>query len=46
MVDYPKGNGQHFASEVFSEIFGRLLGAREIVFSLVHSFGGRGSPRS
>jgi hypothetical protein len=41
MKDYPKNSEQQFV-----RILGSLPEGRRIVFSLVHSFGGRGSPRS
>jgi len=41
MKDYPKNGEQQFVRIVRS-----LSEGRRIVFSLVHNFGGRGSPRS
>ena len=42
MIDYPKGSREQFGTKVL----GNRLDSREPVFSLVHNFGGRGSPRS
>jgi hypothetical protein len=42
MIDYPKESQEQFRMQVL----GDGLDSRQIVFSLIHSFGGRGSPRS
>ena len=42
MIDYPKGSREQFVSKVLEN----RLDSRQAVVSLVHSFGGRGSPRS
>jgi hypothetical protein len=42
MIDYPKESQEQLRMQVL----GDGLDSRQIVFSLIHSFGGRGSPRS
>jgi hypothetical protein len=42
MVDYPKDSKRQIAAKVSAS----QLESRSTIFSLVHSFGGRGSPRS
>jgi hypothetical protein len=42
MIDYPKESQEQFGKKVL----GDRLHSRQIAFSLIHSFGGRGSPRS
>jgi hypothetical protein len=42
MIDYPKGSREQFGTTVLEN----RLDSRQAVFSLVHNFGGRGSPRS
>jgi len=42
MINYPKDSQEQFVKNVR----GSRLGGQRTVFSLVHSFGGRGSPRS
>jgi hypothetical protein len=41
MIDYPKGSREEFGTKVLVN----RLDSRQMVFNLVHSFGGRGSPR-
>ena len=42
MIDYPKDSRKQFGTKVL----GNRLDTGQVVFSFVHSFGGRGSPRS
>ena len=42
MIDYPKGSREQLGTKVL----GNRLDSGQVVFSFVHSFGGRGSPRS
>ena len=42
MIDYPTGSRERFGTKVL----GNRLDSRQVVLSFVHSFGGRGSPRS
>jgi hypothetical protein len=42
MIHYPKDSREQFDTTVL----GNRLNSRETAFSLVHNFGGRGSPRS
>jgi hypothetical protein len=42
MIDYPKESQE----QSFMKVLGDWLDSHQIVLSLIHSFGGRGSPRS
>jgi hypothetical protein len=42
MIDYPKENQE----QSFRKVLGDRQDSLQIVLSLIHSFGGRGSPRS
>jgi len=42
MIDYPKQSQE----QLLIKVLGGRLDSQQIDFSLIHSFGGRGSPRS